>query len=276
MGGWPLKGWPGQCRYGRPLNGRGASRCARPSPTTRYNWPSSASPSSEPRSLHGRASSPTAYSRPRRRPRQRGKSPIAFMRCARCWCNGSWVASRPRWNCASSKRQRSRCNARPVRHHWRSRPPCSNRTQGNIETAAARQGQAETSMYVTQRTIERQVVEKALRYQTKRAEVGTWRPESVTEFRQAAALADRHYRLGAVPITTYVELQKQYLEAVEALLETQREALEAGQQLDLLTGLNIKAFPPSPSSKVGDSKGGASKGGASGKSSKRLRPVSHD
>src|SRR5262249_23054879 len=71
--------------------------------------------------------------------------------------------------------------------------------------------------------------------------MGKWRPESVAEFRKAAALADRHYRLGAVPIATYVELQKQYLEAVEALLETRREALEAAQQLELLTGLNINA-----------------------------------
>ena len=68
-----------------------------------------------------------------------------------------------------------------------------------------------------------------------------WRPESVAEFRKAAELADRHYRLGAVPIATYVELQKQYLEAVEALLETRREALEAAQQLELLTGLGLNA-----------------------------------
>ena len=34
------------------------------------------------------------------------------------------------------------------------------------------------------------------------------------------------YRLGAVPIATYVELQKQYLEAVEAL-PTRARALEA-------------------------------------------------
>ncbi len=154
--------------------------------------------------------------------------------------------------------------------------PLWNRNQGNVETAAARQKQAETLMYLTQRTIERQVVEQALTYQTKRTEVAKWRPESVDAFRTAAELADRHYRLGAVPITTYVELQKQYLEAVEALLETKREALEARQQLDLLTGADIKVFPPSPSSKVGAAKGGASKGGASGKSSKRLRPVSHD
>ena len=59
--------------------------------------------------------------------------------------------------------------------------------------------------------------------------------------RAAADLADRHYRLGAVPISTYVELQKQYLEAVEALLDTKREALEAGQQIQLLTGLDFNA-----------------------------------
>ena len=124
--------------------------------------------------------------------------------------------------------------------------PLWNRNEGNIETAMARQKQAETSMYVTQRTVERQVVEKALTYQTKLAEMAKWRPESVAEFRKAAALADRHYRLGAVPIATYVELQKQYLEAVEALLDTRREALEAGQQLELLTGLDIHAVRTNP------------------------------
>ena len=71
--------------------------------------------------------------------------------------------------------------------------------------------------------------------------MGKWRPESVDEFRKAAALADRHYRLGAVPIATYVELQKQYLDAVEALLDTRREALEAGQQIQVLTGLEFNA-----------------------------------
>ena len=124
--------------------------------------------------------------------------------------------------------------------------PLWNRNEGNIETAMARQQQAETSMYVTQRTVERQVVEQALTYQTKLTEMAKWRPESVAEFRKAAELADRHYRLGAVPITTYVELQRQYLDAVEALLDTRREALDAGQQLELLTGLDIHAVRTNP------------------------------
>jgi outer membrane protein, heavy metal efflux system len=124
--------------------------------------------------------------------------------------------------------------------------PLWNRNEGNIEAAKARLQQAETAMYVTQRAVERQVGEQALTYQMKLTEMTKWRPESVAEFRQAAALADRHYRLGAVPIATYVELQKQYLDAVEALLDTKREALDAGQQLGLLTGLDIHAVRTNP------------------------------
>jgi cobalt-zinc-cadmium efflux system outer membrane protein len=66
-----------------------------------------------------------------------------------------------------------------------------------------------------------------------------WRPDSVRKFQEAAALADRHYRLGAVPIATYVELQKQYLDAVDALLSTRRETLEAAQELQRLTGVDL-------------------------------------
>ncbi len=115
--------------------------------------------------------------------------------------------------------------------------PLWNRNKGNIETAAARQMQAVASLNVTTREIERKVVEAALTYETKLREMAKWRPDSVEHFREAADLADRHYRLGAVPISTYVELQKQYLEAVESLLDTKKEALEAAQNLELLTGL---------------------------------------
>jgi cobalt-zinc-cadmium efflux system outer membrane protein len=115
--------------------------------------------------------------------------------------------------------------------------PLWNRNKGNIEAAAARQVQAEVSLNVMEREIRRKVVEAALTYETKLREMTRWRPDSVQHFREAAELADRHYRLGAVPISTYVELQKQYLEAVESLLDTKKEALEAAQNLELLTGL---------------------------------------
>lgn len=115
--------------------------------------------------------------------------------------------------------------------------PLWNRNQGNIQAAEARQVQAETSFYVTQRDTERQVLQAALNYETKLREMSRWRPDSVQHFREAAEVADRHYRLGSVPIATYVELQNKYLEAVEGLLDTKLEALEAGQNLEVLTGL---------------------------------------
>jgi len=115
--------------------------------------------------------------------------------------------------------------------------PLWNRNSAGIQSAKARQLQAETLLVVAQRDTEREVAQAAATYAAKLQEMDRWRPDAVTHFREAAELADRHYRLGAVPVATYVELQRQYLEAVNGLLDTKREALEAAQQLELLTGL---------------------------------------
>jgi len=114
--------------------------------------------------------------------------------------------------------------------------PLWNKNTGNIEAAQARQMKAEISLNVTEREIQRKVVEAALTYETKLAEMARWRPDSAQHFREAAELADRHYRLGAVPVSTYVELQKQYLEAITALLDTKKDALDAAQTIEQLTG----------------------------------------
>ena len=116
--------------------------------------------------------------------------------------------------------------------------PLWNRNTGNIEIAKAREQQAQTSLLLTQRDTERRVTENALALQVKLEEMSKWRPDSAQKFREAAELADRHYRLGAVPISTYVELQKQYLEAIEAMLDTKKEALESAQTLEQLTGVS--------------------------------------
>ena len=117
--------------------------------------------------------------------------------------------------------------------------PIFNRQKGSIATQEARKLQAETSLLVTQRDIERQVIGKSQLYQSKLSQMSKWRADSVQQFQEAAALAYKHYRLGAVPISTYVELQKQYLEAVQAVLDTKKEAIEAHQELQRLTGLEF-------------------------------------
>jgi cobalt-zinc-cadmium efflux system outer membrane protein len=117
--------------------------------------------------------------------------------------------------------------------------PLWDRNTGNLSAAKARQTQAEVSRHLAEREMQRQVLSAALTYETKLREMAKWRPDSGQHFKEAAELADRHYRLGAVPISTYVELQQPYLEAVESLLDTKREALEAAAQLELLTGLPL-------------------------------------
>lgn len=117
--------------------------------------------------------------------------------------------------------------------------PLWNRNSANIDVAKARQLQAETAFFVTQRAVEKHVIETALRYERKLQEIAKWKPDTVQHFHDAAELSDRHYRLGAVPVTTYVELQEKYLDAVESVLETRKEALDALQELEVLTGLSL-------------------------------------
>ena len=66
-----------------------------------------------------------------------------------------------------------------------------------------------------------------------------WTPKVAEQLREAAALADRHYRLGAVPLATYLEVQSSYLEALEAIYATQADALNAQAELELLTGTKL-------------------------------------
>lgn len=124
--------------------------------------------------------------------------------------------------------------------------PVSGRAGANVALAEARRRQAETAVLVAQRNMEREVITAAYRFAAKLAETAKWSPDSAKKFRDAAELADRHYRLGAVPISTYVELQNSYLEAIDALYETQQEALEAGSSLQLLTGLDFNAVETKP------------------------------
>jgi len=124
--------------------------------------------------------------------------------------------------------------------------PTGDRIGASVAMAEARRRQAETAVLVAQRTMEREVITASQRFAAKLAEVAKWSPDAAGKFRDAAELADRHFRLGAVPISTYVELQNSYLEAIDALFETQLEALEARGALELATGLEVNAQETTP------------------------------
>ena len=117
--------------------------------------------------------------------------------------------------------------------------PLWDRNIGSIETSQAREEQARDSLLVTQRDVERRVAQSAATFEAKRRQIAEWQADMGAKFREAAEVADRHYRLGAVALPIYVETQKQYLEAAGALQEMKKEALQAAQELESLTGLRL-------------------------------------
>jgi cobalt-zinc-cadmium efflux system outer membrane protein len=117
--------------------------------------------------------------------------------------------------------------------------PLWDRNLGNIASSKARQQQAEASLAMTAREVERRVTQTAATLEAKRAEIETWKTSAMTKLREASELADRSYRLGAVPLTTHVEIQKQYLEAITTFNDAQKDALEAAQALEILTGQKL-------------------------------------
>jgi cobalt-zinc-cadmium efflux system outer membrane protein len=92
---------------------------------------------------------------------------------------------------------------------------------------------------MTQREVERRVAQNAAILTARRAEIDNLQGDELAKFREAAETADRNYQLGAVPLTIYVETQKQYLELVGTLAELHKEALQAAQELEILTGLKL-------------------------------------
>lgn len=122
--------------------------------------------------------------------------------------------------------------------------PLMNKNAGGIATAKARKAQAEVSVNATLRDVERKIAEARHTYEVYVAEMGKWPADVAETFRDAALKGDENYRLGALPIATYTELQTQYLDSLDTLLATQLDTLEARQQLEMLSGMNLGDAPP--------------------------------
>ncbi len=112
--------------------------------------------------------------------------------------------------------------------------PLWNGQAGTVATEKGRQAQANAALINAERQMTRQVQELASGYAARRAALAGWPVDAIARFDAAAADADHNYRLGAIPVATYVEMQRQYLDALAAVLDTRREAIEAEQQLRTL------------------------------------------
>jgi len=114
--------------------------------------------------------------------------------------------------------------------------PVWNRQAGDVAIEEGRAAQAESALFTQVRTVERSLFDQAAVYRARTASLARMPADSARRFHEMADLAERSYRLGAITATVYLDAQRQYLEASTAILDTRREALAAGLQVDVLTG----------------------------------------
>ena len=117
--------------------------------------------------------------------------------------------------------------------------PLWNRNAGNVETEKARTAKAEAELAAIVREVERKVADAAFIYGSRREEAEKLSVSILPQMREAAEVADRNYRTGALPVTTYTEVQKQYLDSLDAFFAAQSAGIEARQQLEQLTATRL-------------------------------------
>ncbi|RTL50101.1 MAG: TolC family protein [Bradyrhizobiaceae bacterium] len=99
-----------------------------------------------------------------------------------------------------------------------------------------RQSQSDAALIAAKRRVARQVYEQATAYEARRRTLAGWPASAIDKFAAAATAAENNFRQGAIPVATYVEMQRQYLDALSAVLDTKREALDALLALRVLNG----------------------------------------
>ena len=117
--------------------------------------------------------------------------------------------------------------------------PLWNMNTGKIESEKARAAKVEAELTALVREVERKVADAEFVYRSRREEADDLQKSVLPQMREAAETSDRNYRDGAVPLSTYTELQKQYLDSIDAFTAAQAAAIEARQQLEQLTATRL-------------------------------------
>jgi cobalt-zinc-cadmium efflux system outer membrane protein len=117
--------------------------------------------------------------------------------------------------------------------------PLWNMNRGKIEAEKARAAKAEAGLTTLVREVERKIADAEFVYRSRRDEADELQKSVLPQMRDAAETGERNYRDGAVPLATYTELQKQYLDSLDAFSAAQAAAIDARQQLEQLTAMRL-------------------------------------
>ncbi|WP_017666764.1 TolC family protein [Sandarakinorhabdus sp. AAP62] len=114
--------------------------------------------------------------------------------------------------------------------------PLWNRQEGDVAAAESRAAQGEAALIAARRRLLSGLHADAALYRARSEALAKWPADAPQRFADAAAEADRAWRLGAVPLATYVQMQTGWLDALAAVLETRAGLWEARENIRVATG----------------------------------------
>jgi len=118
-----------------------------------------------------------------------------------------------------------------------------NRNRGAVTAARARQQRAAAELESEIRASSSDLARRIRLYEMEMELLNTMPSELVEDMRNAAELADRQYRLGAIPIQLFLDMQREYLAVQQrrnaSILSVWHHALE----LQRMTGINMAVSP---------------------------------
>lgn len=117
--------------------------------------------------------------------------------------------------------------------------PLWNWNQGNIEAAKGKKEQAEALWEQSQRSIQIELSRRFSAHQLTLIQLDHSSMETLNQLKEAAQLADRHYRLGSINVQTYLEMERQYLSSTQTIYDAIIESYASLFDLELLIGRKL-------------------------------------
>lgn len=108
--------------------------------------------------------------------------------------------------------------------------------RGKTDVAQARIAQADAAQDRSLREVEQELARAHASFLAIQKQLERYPVDDLSRLREGAELADRQYRLGAVPVQTYLDMQDRYLAATAGTLRTWVEAHERCMKIQVITG----------------------------------------
>lgn len=112
----------------------------------------------------------------------------------------------------------------------------SSRNQGAIQAAQARREKAEAELKAETLAVRSELARRVRLYAAAVAQVEAVPVSLVESLHEAADLADRQYRLGAIPVQLFLDMQREFLSVQLLRHNAQLESLKMAAELEWLAG----------------------------------------